>query len=149
MMISHHSMHSRLYICSLCNKLHTWYIILLSTIWCQGLSLLLLKSYRHNWIQAVKIGNRISKASEVRVPTGIDTQPFALIGHGKLVQYADDTTFQNGKLRSELERGVFIYLNSCTQYFNNIHHKITSQTNVISFSVWPSQSEHSPGVVLD
>ncbi|KAG8279115.1 hypothetical protein J6590_003920 [Homalodisca vitripennis] len=75
----------------------------------------------------------------------------SVIQHGKLVQYADDTTLCfKSKSIQELEITSFMELNTCIQYFNEMNQKTNqSKTIVVNFSLRQYGQIVRPAVFMD
>lgn len=112
--------------------------------------------------QVVQISNQFSKPVELRYgfPQGSILSPvlFLLyvndIGssllHGRLVQYADDTTLCFKEKSSEvLEQQVFVDINNCVQHFHSLNLTTNfSKSNVLNFALRSIDSQCGPAVIL-
>uniref|UniRef100_A0A1B6KHY9 Reverse transcriptase domain-containing protein n=1 Tax=Graphocephala atropunctata TaxID=36148 RepID=A0A1B6KHY9_9HEMI len=70
--------------------------------------------------------------------------------HGKIVQYADDTTlcFRDNS-QEGLEQQTFAGLNNCVQYFNSLNLQTnSSKSNVLNFALRSVDSQCGPAVML-
>lgn len=128
----------------------------------RGVPHLWLSSYLTDRAQSVQISQNTSSKVQLRygVPQGSILSPFLFLvyvnntgsslQHGKIVQYADDTTLLfKSKSKESLEQQTYEDLNACIQHFHQINLQTnTSKSNFINFRLNQRNSEDL-AVMLD
>uniref|UniRef100_A0A1B6F657 Reverse transcriptase domain-containing protein n=1 Tax=Cuerna arida TaxID=1464854 RepID=A0A1B6F657_9HEMI len=111
----------------------------------------------------VQISNKLSEPINLSfgVPQGSSLSPILFlvyvndIGssllHGRLVQFADDTTFCfRNKSKTILEQQTFLDINNCVQKFNSLNLKANSLKSIfLNFALRSGDPDGQSAVLLD